>query len=494
MTGAYSSKWERFFMHFFITLMNNLRFSPFSRARGEVPRLPSCAPCAPAAQLTLAPSTAMLALVSRRVTAVFAVPRRLGRGAERFRVRFAASSSDDAPSRDAPAGPGMGTIVDPVPVGTVRSSAHLGPSIKRTAQRVAPRRTADPSALPENPMERHRKRRVKKFVKRASAAAFETSRFPYSHDDFDFDGHSATAAEVERAFAPLVSPERMARLESVIDQRTFDLMPVLEGVYDIGNVLAACRSAEALGVGCLGVISDTGLAFKQSGRTSGGAVKWTHLDQWRSTPDAIDDLKRRGYRVLVTVFEGGRPLEEYDWTVPTAVILGNEREGVSEEAKAMADGGVYISMSGFTESLNVSVASALVMHHAAQDRKARSNASNASGNLSAKEKNTLRALYLAKLVPNYSRQGYLRQLLERAAGVSDMPATSSRHAGASEEAQVEAEITDEVALLNALDVSKIVKRPRAKKWGRPTRDDHARIMSEVELADARDRDHERGDE
>ena len=436
----------------------------------------------------------MLALVSRRVTAVFAVPRRLGRGAERFRVRFAASSSDDAPSRDAPAGPGMGTIVDPVPVGTVRSSAHLGPSIKRTAQRVAPRRTADPSALPENPMERHRKRRVKKFVKRASAAAFETSRFPYSHDDFDFDGHSATAAEVERAFAPLVSPERMARLESVIDQRTFDLMPVLEGVYDIGNVLAACRSAEALGVGCLGVISDTGLAFKQSGRTSGGAVKWTHLDQWRSTPDAIDDLKQRGYRVLVTVFEGGHPLEEYDWTVPTAVILGNEREGVSEEAKQMADGGVYISMSGFTESLNVSVASSLTMHHAAQDRRRRS-PQNSAGNLSAREKNTLRALYLAKLVPNYSRQGYLRQLLERAAakgarGVEAglLPNETRRDEEGVVDASdaADAEIADEVALLNALDVAKIVKRPRKKKWGRPTRDDHSRIMSEVELVDERD--------
>jgi hypothetical protein len=43
-------------------------------------------------------------------------------------------------------------------------------------------------------------------------------------------------------------------------------MPILEGVYDIGNVLAVCRSTEALGVGCLGVISDTGLVFKQSGR------------------------------------------------------------------------------------------------------------------------------------------------------------------------------------------------------------------------------------
>ena len=54
--------------------------------------------------------------------------------------------------------------------------------------------------------------------------------------------------------------------------------------------------------------------------------------------------------------------------VPTAVVLGNEREGVSEEAKAMCDGGVYIPMSGFTESLNVSVASTVIIAHAVADR------------------------------------------------------------------------------------------------------------------------------
>jgi hypothetical protein len=44
------------------------------------------------------------------------------------------------------------------------------------------------------------------------------------------------------------------------------------------------------------------------------------------------------------VFDGGHPLEHYDWTVPTAVVLGNERDGVSEEAIALSDGGVYVSM------------------------------------------------------------------------------------------------------------------------------------------------------
>jgi len=187
-----------------------------------------------------------------------------------------------------------------------------------------------------------------------------------------------------------------------------------------------------------------------------------------------------------------KPLEEYDWSIPTAVILGNEREGVSDEAKALADGGVYISMSGFTESLNVSVASSLAMHHAVQDRRKRSGPKNCSGNLSDAEKKTLRALYLAKLVPNYSRQGYLRQLLERSGqgqGASlkdiddlydqlDSPQSADPEKTANE-------IEDEVALLNALSVAKIVKRPRKKKWGRPVSAVNARILQEVRLAPTR---------
>ena len=120
------------------------------------------------------------------------------------------------------------------------------------------------------------------------------------------------------------------------------------------------------------------------------------MEQWRSTEEAIREVKARGYRVLTTVFEGGHPLEHYDWTVPTAVILGNERDGVSDEAKRLADGGVYISMNGFTESLNVSVASSMIMHHAVQDRTRRLGS---HGNLSEREKETLRAVYLARLVP-----------------------------------------------------------------------------------------------
>ncbi len=363
--------------------------------------------------------------------------------------------------------------------------------MKRTKAVDAPRRTADPSDLATGFVsgtrnEFHGRKRVKKYVRHVKDAPGALSRFPYLHDSFCFDGKECTTEGLTRAFEPQVSEERIARLDAVVQQRSFDLMPILEGVYDIGNVLAVCRSTEALGIGSLGIISDAGLAFKQSGRTSGGAVKWTELEQWRSTEEAIREVKARGYRVLTTVFEGGHPLEHYDWTVPTAVILGNERDGVSDEAKRLADGGVYISMNGFTESLNVSVASSMIMHHAVQDRTRRLGS---HGNLSEREKETLRAVYLARLVPRYQKNGYLRQLLERAERDGETAALEEEEEDKEVEEDEEdeercEETDDEVFLLNALEVAKIVKRPRKKKFGRPVKDDHARIMTEVETVRA----------
>jgi hypothetical protein len=57
-----------------------------------------------------------------------------------------------------------------------------------------------------------------------------------------------------------------------------------------------------------------------------------------------------------------------DWTRPTAVIFGNEAEGVSEEAVKLADGNVVIPLSGFAQSLNISVAAAVTLHHARLQR------------------------------------------------------------------------------------------------------------------------------
>jgi len=73
----------------------------------------------------------------------------------------------------------------------------------------------------------------------------------------------------------------------------------------------------------------------------------------------------------VTSLDDSQPLTHYDWTVPTAVVFGNELCGASDTALAMADGVIRIPMVGFVESYNISVANALVLYHAFSDRMAR---------------------------------------------------------------------------------------------------------------------------
>ena len=105
---------------------------------------------------------------------------------------------------------------------------------------------------------------------------------PY-HDSFCFDGKEARR-RVSRAPSNPRSPRSASRADAVV-QQIFDLMPILEGVYDIGSVLAVRvngRSASDPSAS-----SPTRAAFKQSGRTS-GAVKWTNLEQWRSTEKPIE--------------------------------------------------------------------------------------------------------------------------------------------------------------------------------------------------------------
>lgn len=65
-----------------------------------------------------------------------------------------------------------------------------------------------------------------------------------------------------------------------------------------------------------------------------------------------------------------RPLRHWDFTRPTAIILGNEHSGVEQELLQMADGELYIPMYGMIQSFNVSVAAAIILSEAARQREA----------------------------------------------------------------------------------------------------------------------------
>ena len=203
-----------------------------------------------------------------------------------------------------------------------------------------------------------------------------------------------TAESVIRELAPYVTNSRREKIERVVSGRTYTVVPVLEGLYDRGNVSAVVRSAEAMGFQALHVI-ELGTNFKQAQRVTQGAEKWMDIRTWDTTADSVAFLRDRGYRILAAHVDDAEPVESYSFDVPTAVVFGNEREGISEEMLAAADGRVMIPMTGFSQSFNISVAAALTLDRV---RRQRLEAMGAHGDLSEGQRRVLTAVYYMRSV------------------------------------------------------------------------------------------------
>ena len=139
-----------------------------------------------------------------------------------------------------------------------------------------------------------------------------------------------------------ITERRRAKLERVLRWRQKDLTLVLANIHDPHNVSAIYRSADAFGVAAL------------------------HLYY---TDTAFPELKAGGHQILATsCTPESKPLGAYDFTKPTAVIMGNEHSGVPAELNSLVDGEVYIPMYGMIQSFNVSVAAAVILSEASRQR------------------------------------------------------------------------------------------------------------------------------
>jgi tRNA (guanosine-2'-O-)-methyltransferase len=165
-----------------------------------------------------------------------------------------------------------------------------------------------------------------------------------------------------------MTPERLQRIHSMLDQRQPDLTVCMEGVHKTHNLAAVVRTADAIGV------SDVHAVWKNeqmrvSGGSAAGSQNWIDVHNYSSTEDAISVLKQQGMQVLVTnLSDTAVDFREVDYTKPTAIILGQEKFGASEQALALADQDIVIPMVGMVQSLNVSVACSVVLYEAQRQR------------------------------------------------------------------------------------------------------------------------------
>jgi tRNA (guanosine-2'-O-)-methyltransferase len=164
--------------------------------------------------------------------------------------------------------------------------------------------------------------------------------------------------------------ERTTKLETALTKRQPSLVVVLENVHDPHNIGAILRSCDAVGVMKVCMVYTIEEPPKLANTpAASGVLKWLELERFSSIGSCFDVLHREGFQILATkVDPKGKELYSYDLSVPTAIVLGNEHRGISEDATKQSDGLLYIPMMGMVESVNVSVATAVCLFEAMRQR------------------------------------------------------------------------------------------------------------------------------
>ncbi len=155
-------------------------------------------------------------------------------------------------------------------------------------------------------------------------------------------------------------------MKTVLGQRTRHLTVVLEDIYQPHNASAVLRSCDCFGVQDVHIIENLN-TYEINPDVVMGASKWLNLYKYNNesfnTPSCFEMLKEKGYKIIATSPHKHDCLpEELPLDQKTALVFGNEHKGLTHEARQMADGFVRIPMTGFTESLNISVSVAIFLY------------------------------------------------------------------------------------------------------------------------------------
>jgi len=165
-----------------------------------------------------------------------------------------------------------------------------------------------------------------------------------------------------------MTPERYKKLKRMLSYRQPDLTVLMENVHKAHNLAAIARTCDAVGIPGIHAITTLEKLTLRSGAASGSG-RWVPVKIHENIEEAYGYLRREGYRLLTAHFsKAAVDFRAIDYTQPTAVVVGQELDGISAEAVEQADDSIIIPMYGMVQSLNVSVATAIVLYEAQRQR------------------------------------------------------------------------------------------------------------------------------
>ena len=174
--------------------------------------------------------------------------------------------------------------------------------------------------------------------------------------------------ELLEYLSAVVTAERLALYNKIIENRTNYITVVLEDIFQAQNASAVLRTCDCLGIQNVHVIENRN-RFQVDTEVSMGSSKWITLNSYRKNKnnslEAIHSLKKNGYRIIATSpHTNDIELPDFDISKgKIALVFGSELPGISETVTKEADEFLKIPMFGFTESFNISVSAAIILHH-----------------------------------------------------------------------------------------------------------------------------------
>lgn len=173
----------------------------------------------------------------------------------------------------------------------------------------------------------------------------------------------------------LISPITYVPLQETVtalfEQGKNPLLLILDRVTDVRNFGSIARNAECMGVHAIVIPSRGGAQINADAvKTSAGALHLMPVCREPNLKDTIDYLKESGFQVVACTEKTEQNLTdaELDMVGPTAIIMGSEEDGISPEYLKRADARVRIPLMGQIGSLNVSVATGIILYEAMKQR------------------------------------------------------------------------------------------------------------------------------
>ena len=194
-----------------------------------------------------------------------------------------------------------------------------------------------------------------------------------------------------------LTESRRKRFSKVLEQRTKHFTVATEDVYQLHNTSAVIRSCDVFGIQEVHIVEEQN-SKRIDSEIAMGAQKWVDLKRYQSIKDSIEAIKREGYQIVATTpHTNDCFLHEFDVTKKSCFFFGRETEGLSQDVIDAADCYLKIPMSGFTESLNISVSAAIIL----QDVTSRLKRTTIDWQLTEQEKQEKRLDWIQKTIKSY---------------------------------------------------------------------------------------------